>query len=490
MELLSQYRSSSSSSSESQCESSVDESSLTQQQVRSVYLLTYSQADLRIFPDKESFASAVCEAVLKCDGPKAKIVQWTCCQEKHKKGGTHFHMAMKLNKIKRWLPIRQYLRQKWNVNVHFSNRHVNYYSAWLYTTKEDKEFLQSSNHPDLLNSRPPKTMSASEARVKRRRVETGYPSKDSTSGEEEGVEGQEEGGSSASRQSARRSAKRRRSQRLSSFEVSTIIVSKQIKTRTELLALASAQKAEGKTDLAEFIVNRGTKVVEEVIATAWEMENASEVLERSKLSRVEILENVLDNPCNEHCNGRWLQCAKQLLTWNDISIDVFTKAVINLLEKGRGKHRNILIKGPANTGKTFLLNPLNVVFKSFSNPASSTFAWVGAEKAEVIFLNDFRWNHQIIQWHDLLLMLEGQPVHLPAPKSHFCKDLEFDADTPIFCTTKHDFVYVKAGVIDERETEMMAVRWHSFQFRKQIAQRDQITIPTCARCFTELILRN
>ena len=207
-------------------------------------------------------------------------------------------MAMKLNKIKRWLPIRQYLGQKWNVNVYFSNRHVNYYSAWLYTTKEDKEFLQSSNHPDLLNSRPPKTMSASEARVKRRRVETGYPSKDSTSGEEEGVEGQEEGGSSASRQSARRSAKRRRSQRLSSFEVSTIIVSKQIKTRSELLALASAQKAEGKTDLAEFIVNRGTKVVEEVIATAWEMENASEVLERSKLSRVEILDGGCSVPNN------------------------------------------------------------------------------------------------------------------------------------------------------------------------------------------------
>ena len=59
----SQYRSGSKSCSESQCEGSVDESVLTQQQVRSVYLLTYRQADLSIFPDKESFASAVCKAV-------------------------------------------------------------------------------------------------------------------------------------------------------------------------------------------------------------------------------------------------------------------------------------------------------------------------------------------------------------------------------------------------------------------------------------------
>ena len=85
-------------------------------------------------------------------------------------------------------------------------------------------------------------------------------------------------------------------------------------------------------------------------------------------------------------------------------------------------------------------------------------------------------------------MLEGQPVHLPAPKPHFSKDLEFNADTPIFCTSKHDFMYVKGGAIDERDIKMMAVRWYSFQFCRQIAQNDQIDVALCARCFAELIL--
>ena len=112
MELLSQYCSNSASSSDSQSDHECCEEKLhlTPQQVRSVYLLTYSQADLSIFPDRESFASAVCEAVSKCEGPKAKIIQWTCCQESHKKGGKHYHMAIKLNKIKRWLPIRHFLK--------------------------------------------------------------------------------------------------------------------------------------------------------------------------------------------------------------------------------------------------------------------------------------------------------------------------------------------------------------------------------------------
>jgi hypothetical protein len=50
-------------------------------------------------------------------------------------------------------------------------------------------------------------------------------------------------------------------------------------------------------------------------------------------------------------------------------------------------------------------------------------------------LNDFRWSPQIIAWQDLLLLLEGQKVNLPAPKSHFAKDVTFEGDTPIFSLT-------------------------------------------------------
>ena len=32
-----------------------------------------------------------------------------------------------------------------------------------------------------------------------------------------------------------------------------------------------------------------------------------------------------------------------------------------------------------------MLNPLDMVFAKFSNPATTTFAWVGAEHAEYIF---------------------------------------------------------------------------------------------------------
>ncbi|KAK3722844.1 hypothetical protein QZH41_007801 [Actinostola sp. cb2023] len=249
---------------------------------------------------------------------------------------------------------------------------------------------------------------------------------------------------------------RKKKKRLSAFELSEIIVQKGIKTRLQLLVLADEQKKEGKTDVAEFIVNRGSKIVSEVLNTAWEMKQSRETLERRSKTRLELLYEARDGDCELGCNGQWLECALQLLNNNAIDVSKFQQSVGLLLDKGRGKYRNIMIIGPCDTGKTFILNPLTRIYNTFSNPASSTFAWVGADEAECIFLNDFRWSSTLIQWHDFLLMLEGQPVHLPAPKSHYAKDLVLEEDTPIFATGKRPLVYMKNGVVDERETDMMS----------------------------------
>ena len=135
-------------------------------------------------------------------------------------------------------------------------------------------------------------------------------------------------------------------------------VQKGIKSRLELLSLANQQEKEGKTDLAEFIANRGYKGVEEALQVGWEMEEAPAKLERNQKTRMEILQE----ECVSTCNKKWLTIAKDILQRNSIPEADFTEAVRNLLVKGRGKYRNILLKGPANRGKTFILNPLNSIF--------------------------------------------------------------------------------------------------------------------------------
>jgi hypothetical protein len=87
-------------------------------------------------------------------------------------------------------------------------------------------------------------------------------------------------------------------------------------------------------------------------------------------------------------------------------------------------------------------------------------------------------------------MLEGELVHLPAPKTHYTEDIQFAKDTPIFCTSKRPLMFIKNGVVDDRETEMMAVRWKVLYFNHQIPEDEQRRLPPCAKCFAELVLGN
>ena len=454
---------------------------LNESAVRQVYLVTYTQADLKKFPTRRCFAEAV---IRLFHGTNANVLHWVCCREVHKNGGYHYHMAIKLDRCKRWLPAKKYLKDEQDISVHFSNVHYNYYSAWKYVIKEDEEILESDNHTDLWNSKPPKTNAASclkktvsQKRERERSTDSGEECDDHNSVIEEGVS-----------EEKTKSRSQKRKKRLSSFELSEIIVEIGIQTRTELLAFANNQKVNGKFDIAEFIVNRGPRVVAEVLNTAWELRNAQEKLDRSKKSRIELLHEASQGECVMGCDGQWLFYALEIVEQNGIKKETFTKSIKELLDKGRSKFRNIMICGPANSGKTFILNPLRSIYNTFCNPACSSFAWVGAEDAECIFLNDFRWSQQIIQWHDFLLMLEGQLVHLPAPKTHYARDIVFERDTPIFCTGKQPIIYIKNGVIDERESEMMAVRWKIFKFHVRIEERNQKEIPNCPKCFASFVL--
>ena len=188
--------------------------------------------------------------------------------------------------------------------------------------------------------------------------------------------------------------------------------------------------------------------------------------------------------------GQWLDCALEVLYMNQINPSYFAYHVRQSLLLGRGKYRNVIIIGPRDCAKSFMFQPLKEIYgdKLFENPASDKFAWVGADKAQVMLLNDFRWNRQLIPWHDLLLLLEGDTVKLPAPKNRFAEDIRIDSDVAIFATSKREVKYTGTyNTTDDVETEMMAARWKLFRFKHQFEQSVQKKVPPCPKCFTELV---
>ena len=163
MDLIKGY---SSESDSTECETE----EIGRREVRQVYLITYSQVDTTKFPTRESFAAAV---VASFRAPSANVLHWCCCKESHKSGGIHYHLSIILNKSHQWLPAKNYLKEHYNISVHFSSVHANYFTAWKYVTKEDRDVVMSENHPDLWNSAGPSTMKAHLTKAKARTRKTG-----------------------------------------------------------------------------------------------------------------------------------------------------------------------------------------------------------------------------------------------------------------------------------------------------------------------------
>lgn len=369
-------------------------------------------------------------------------------------------MAVKLAKKARWLQVRKYLDEKFEIQVNFSDNHNTYFSAYRYVTKEDREALHSPGHPDLSDVAP-RTESAINSRKRK--------AKGSGKGQKR---------------------KKGREERLSIYDVCQIVQAKGITSRLQLVCLAMEQSREGKHSLAQFIANRGNKAVDEAIELAKEFSQAESIYLRSKKTRIQLLEEETTRQCVNGCEGRWLVAASQLLQRHGIMKEEFCNAIYNALSKGRGKYRNVFIHGEANCSKSFILSPIKVIYKTFCNPATGSFAWIGAESAEIIFLNDFRWHPKIIAWADFLQALEGYVVHLPAPKNVCTRDLKLSKDTPFFATSDAPLVLIKAGSIDSTNTQMMNVRWRFFHFWHPIPKEEQQHLLPCGSCFAKFIINN
>jgi hypothetical protein len=201
---------------------------------------------------------------------------------------------------------------------------------------------------------------------------------------------------------------------------------------------------------------------------------------------VSSLKEAYSSECTSDCNGKWLECRLNLLQSNDIPLSSFCNVIFRGLNLGRRKYQNVFIYGPENTGKTFILSPLRSIFNTFTNPA--TVAWMGVEDAEVVLLNDFRWHPSTIAWGDFLQLLEGDTVHIAAPKNTCSKDIEFNKDMPFFATADAPIVLVKGGSLDQSNTQMMQVRWVFFHFWRQIPQDAQVNLSPCPKCFARLLI--
>ena len=402
-------------------------------------------------------------------GKPKNVVQWVSSAKLHKTEGVHYHCAIKLTKPRRWKQVKLNIEREHGIVIDFVGFHDTYYDAFTYVTKQDSQYVTSPGHVDLDNNRPAKARVAIHAK---RVAELASGTTPST--------------------------KKYKSKHPNNYEVMQIIIKNQLRTDKELSAFATRQACQGKDDLQMWIANHPNRRARlDVISTAWTMLEAESKVERSQMTRIELLQKALSE---EHrydidedikCSGEWLSGTTDVLRKNNIDKNYFTSLIRKVLEQGRSKKNNIIIIGGTNQAKSFMFMPVLYICDCFTCPSNSQFNWVGAREKEVIFLKDFRCNDGTMKWNLLLNFLEGAPTSVTMPKNHFASDVNWTQHQPIFATAEKKIVRVVNNNIDEGETSQMDERWTYIQFHHRFTygEVDYDLVP-CPRCFAEFLLKN
>ena len=149
---------------------------------------------------------------------------WVTSLERHKNGGFHYNMAVKLFGKSRWLRVRREIFSPYGINVNFNDDKEdsgnNYFTAYKHhVVKSDSYFLTSVDHPEM----------------------TALPRTDKAI--------------AANRQRAKNdeSRKRKREERMSNYDLLQIIQERKFTSRLQVLSLAPQLRAQGNVALTRFI---------------------------------------------------------------------------------------------------------------------------------------------------------------------------------------------------------------------------------------------
>ena len=447
---------------------------LGKRQNRQVYFITYSKADMELFPTQNEFALALVDVIASL---KLPLECWVASKEEHQDGSLHYHMTVKLSTQSKWLQIKKEFYNRHNVQLHFSCKTYGYAKAYQYTTKSSPpEWIShSEGHEDLTPIRV-RTEHCMAANVQR------------------GKQGEEKKRRAATAAGSSKDKTAQEPHDLRHKDVIKLVVDKKVGSYEHLQGMGEVRRRLGEWDLFNYLAIHTKIKIEEMIQRVWSTMQAPEKLSAVDLPRIAVVTNAKSGDCVANCEGNWRRMAEEIVSQNPLVDGKRLKQqMLANIDMGRCKGSTLFFVGPQDAGKSFLLLPIEVMFKTFSNPTRGTYNWVGVEDAECIFLNDFRWDKNLIAWDDLLRLLAGERLWFERPKNLFASNYLMDETNtiPIFGTgAKRTQWRGPYQAKDEDEDKQIECRITYFEFTYTIPG-DRIIrrgVKPCPKCFAQFLM--
>ena len=442
-----------------------------------VYLVTFSHSDSteRKSPcdfSREQFGKLLIEA-FEASVPKLRVAYLAVFRERHAAGldatsrNVHFHASVKSSRQHIWAPIAAYLREKHRLFVHFATSGEGYHTAFRYGWWPSKRKPMSELDGDFALLDGSEKHPSPEDAAKRPAFWAGgkrrAPPEESDSSEAE-----EMGLDSSSPSKPKRE--------LLFAYVYRVIQEHHLWTADKLQAYANKVKDQ------RLISVCFSKNVAGIVDKAVRLAEAEARVKRSEKSRLTILEEAAEGSCSCGRPGEWKAMALDLLRLQQIPAFQFASAVVSAVETGASKGINIFLFGPTSSGKSWILDPLRLVFSChLTPPRKSGFPLQELPEKEAILWQDFRVDEDVLPWGSLLLLFEGTQITIRRPRNEFTCDLDFTVTQPVFISSVAKLVHHEPD-----EQKMMDGRFRFFHFYKTLPSSLRRKVPPCAFCFASL----
>ncbi|CAJ1417934.1 unnamed protein product [Effrenium voratum] len=195
-----------------------------------------------------------------------------------------------------------------------------------------------------------------------------------------------------------------------------------------------------------------------VVAKSWQVEKVETFVETAQKSRLGLLQEALQQDCV--CQGQW------------------------------GSFANTILSQNGNEGKSFLLRPLPQIYGEagvFVTPPKSAFPLLGLEKARAVWLDDWRFNEDLVSWGVQLLWFEGASFIIGRPQNMYSGHLRYAKDDPIFVTTLQTDLISLKGKLKQGDLEMMLKRLKVYEFKHKVSIPGHVA-KGCGCCFARFLL--
>lgn len=249
-----------------------------------------------------------------------------------------------------------------------------------------------------------------------------------------------------------------------------------------LWKLAAEKQEAGDRRLMQFMLGR--KDLPQLLERIGKAEAAPQTAQRACKNRVQILADVVHNgSCTCTDAGCWRRAADEVMRLNNYNGQELQAAILEALELGRAKQRNIVIVGSTNRAKSFCLKPLTLVFRVFTTPDSGSHQLADIKGSEVIWFNEFEYDPSFLSWKKMKDFLEGEALKVAVPKTHG-SNYTFDSDAPVFGTAPGPIEHPRL----QSETDQMMSRIRYFVFEHFFDPAVSPDIKPCAHCFASWVM--